>query len=196
MQQLDEDLQATSEKPAYDHILMARCGTIAKADAVFELYKPYERHQPVLIHSRMKASEREAAKQKVKESTLQIHWCVDMFGEGFDLPNLKIAAFHDIRKGLAITLQFAGRFTRTHRDNNLGNATFIANTGEVAVREALKDLYKQNSDWSHLLPMLSQSAIQSEQDLAELLRAFPTASAQLSLQKHSHCSQHSDLPQL
>jgi hypothetical protein len=28
-----------------------------------------------------------------------------MLGEGFDLPELKIAAFHDIRKTLAVTLQ-------------------------------------------------------------------------------------------
>jgi hypothetical protein len=51
--------------------------------------------------------------------------CVDMLGEGFDLPELKIAAFHDIRKSLAVTLQLAGRFTRFRPD--LGEATFIAN---------------------------------------------------------------------
>ena len=47
-----------------------------------------------------------------------------MLGEGFDLPELKIAAFHDVKKSLPITLQFAGRFTRTSRDNNLGKASF------------------------------------------------------------------------
>jgi hypothetical protein len=31
-----------------------------------------------------------------------------MLGEGFDMPELKIAAFHDIKKSLAITLQLAG----------------------------------------------------------------------------------------
>jgi hypothetical protein len=39
--------------------------------------------------------------------------CVDMLDEGFDLPELKIAAFHDIRKSLAVTLQLAGRFRVT-----------------------------------------------------------------------------------
>ena len=33
-------------------------------------------------------------------------------GEGFDLPDLKVAALHDIHKSLAVTLQFIGRFTR------------------------------------------------------------------------------------
>ena len=63
---------------------------------------------------------------------------VDMLGEGFDLPQLKIAAFHDIRKSLPVTLQFAGRFTRTSIDDNLGNATFIANLADVKVKEELE----------------------------------------------------------
>ena len=52
-----------------------------------------------------------------------------MLGEGFDLPQLKIAAFHDIRKSLAVTLQLAGRFTRSRQD--LGEATFIANIADL-----------------------------------------------------------------
>jgi len=62
-----------------------------------------------------------------------------MLGEGFDLPELKIAAFHDIRKTLAVTLQLAGRFTRKRPD--LGHATFIANTADVQVQDELRKLY-------------------------------------------------------
>ena len=43
-----------------------------------------------------------------------------MFGEGFDMPKLKIAAFHDIKKSLPTTLQLIGRFTRTSMDDSLG----------------------------------------------------------------------------
>ena len=39
--------------------------------------------------------------------------CVNMLGEGFDLPELKIVALHDLHKSLPILLQFAGRFSRT-----------------------------------------------------------------------------------
>ncbi|PAC30611.1 hypothetical protein CEJ87_18090 [Caldifermentibacillus hisashii] len=41
--------------------------------------------------------------------------CVNMFGEGIDIPNLKIAAIHDKYKSLPITLQFIGRFARTKK---------------------------------------------------------------------------------
>ncbi|MFO6295853.1 helicase-related protein, partial [Pseudomonas aeruginosa] len=41
--------------------------------------------------------------------------CVDMLAEGYDLPNLKIAALHDHHKSLAVTLQFIGRITRVNK---------------------------------------------------------------------------------
>ncbi|HUZ59245.1 MAG TPA: hypothetical protein VMU83_10720 [Hanamia sp.] len=60
--------------------------------------------------------------------------CVDMLGEGFDLPNLKIAAFHNIRKSLPITIQLAGRFTRTKFDENLGVASIVVNLKDADVK--------------------------------------------------------------
>ena len=74
-----------------------------------------------------------------------------MLGEGFDLPELKIAAFHDIRKSLPITLQFAGRFTRTKYDEKLGHASFVANIADLDVRAELEDLYADGANWNQLL---------------------------------------------
>ena len=48
-----------------------------------------------------------------------------MLGEGFDFPNLKIAAIHSPHKSLVSTLQFIGRFARTNAEN-IGTAKFIA----------------------------------------------------------------------
>ena len=76
--------------------------------------------------------------------------CVNMLGEGFDLPELKIAAFHDIRKSLPITLQFAGRFTRTSRDAKLGDASFIANLADLKVQQELDSLYEEDAEFSSM----------------------------------------------
>lgn len=84
-----------------------------------------------------------------------------MLGEGFDLPQLKIAAFHDIRKSLP-ALQFAGRFTRTSIDSTLGNATFIANIAIAETEEELSELYAQDSDWNLLLSNLSSGQINEQ----------------------------------
>jgi superfamily II DNA/RNA helicase len=39
--------------------------------------------------------------------------CVDMLGEGFDMPNLKIAAFHDNRRSLGPAIRRVGLLART-----------------------------------------------------------------------------------
>ncbi len=93
-----------------------------------------------------------------------------MLGEGFDLPELKIAAFHDIRKTLAVTLQLAGRFTRARSD--LGDATFIANTADINVQEELRKLYARDPDWNVLLPELSERMIGEQLSSEDFFRRF------------------------
>lgn len=95
----------------YNHILMARCATKERAEKVYEIYKIHTDLNPVVIYSN--CHDYRNVYQKILRKEAKIIVCVDMLGEGFDLPELKIAAFHDIRKSLPITLQFAGRFTRT-----------------------------------------------------------------------------------
>ena len=93
-----------------------------------------------------------------------------MLGEGFDLPELKIAAFHDIRKSLAVTLQLAGRFTRTRVD--LGEAVFIANTADTVVCDELRKLYSREPDWNVLLPELADEVVEQRISLQEFLEGF------------------------
>ena len=154
----------------YDHILMARCENKTRASDIFKLYKQYADLNPILIHSSIKN------KSNIKKSIVlknhRIIVCVDMLGEGFDLPELKIAAFHDIRKSLPITLQFAGRFTRTSRDAKLGKASFIANLHQPNTDKEIMLLYAKESNWNSLLPSLSQNATEQQIDLKEFLTDF------------------------
>lgn len=152
------------------HILMARVETVRHAEKVFEIYARHPEFNPVQLHTGVPGKAREAARQKVLSKDARIVVCVDMLGEGFDLPELKIAAFHDIRKTLAVTLQLAGRFTRSRQD--LGDATFIANTADVTVREELRKLYTREPDWNVLLPQLSDTMIGEQQSLQEFLHGF------------------------
>ena len=165
VQKLREDIAN-----GFDHILMARCENKSRAEEVYNIYSQYNDLFPVLIHSTI------LGKNKIKEEIVnrqhKIIVCVDMLGEGFDLPELKIAAFHDIRKSLPITLQFAGRFTRTSRDTNLGNASFIANLHQPKINDELSLLYAKESNWNSLLPTLSLQATQEQVDLQEFLSGF------------------------
>ncbi|MDR4484114.1 MAG: DEAD/DEAH box helicase family protein [Nitrospirales bacterium] len=153
------------------HILMARVGNVKRANEVFALYNQYPEFNPVQLHTGIKSlRQREEIRRKIITGESRIVVCVDMLGEGFDLPQLKIAAFHDIRKTLAVTLQLAGRFTRARPE--LGDATFIANTADVNVQDELRKLYSRDPDWNSLLPQLSDRMVGEQVSLQEFLRGF------------------------
>lgn len=134
----------------WPHLVMARAGTIDSAKALHGKYVArLGEFSPQLIHSNMGVVARREALRKLRAGEASIIVCVNMLGEGFDLPELKIAALHDKHKSEAITLQFVGRFTRSRAD--LGNATVIANVAMDDVNERLKVLYAEDADWNYLL---------------------------------------------
>lgn len=154
----------------YNQILMARCGSQKKAEEVFEYYKYYLDLNPILIHS--KVLEKNLVLERIKNKEHKIIVCVDMLGEGFDLPELKIAAFHDVRKSLPITLQFAGRFTRSSYDEELGEASFIVNIADIDVSNELSELYSQDANWNSLLSSISSGEISNKLDFERLIEGF------------------------
>lgn len=163
------------------HILMARVETVSRARQVFEIYKQYAEFNPVQIHTGIKTpSTRKKILADLLSGKSRIVVCVDMLGEGFDLPELKIAAFHDIKKSLAITLQLAGRFTRARDD--LGEPTFIANIADVKVREELKKLYEHEADWNVLLEQRGDAAIDEQISLQQFASGFLDLPSDLPLQ--------------
>lgn len=154
-----------------NHVLMARVANIERARQVFSLYEQYTEFNPVQLHTGIQSvRERERIRKRIIDGKSRIIVCVDMLGEGFDLPELKIAAFHDIRKSLPVTLQLAGRFSRSKV--GLGKATFIANIGDVRVREELRKLYSQDADWNHLLPDTSAAITREQVSLREFIDGF------------------------
>ena len=165
VEKLREDLDN-----GFNHILMARCENKPRAEEVYTLYENHTDLNPIIVHSSIKGK-KEILEQIVKGEH-KIIIAVNMLGEGFDLPQLKIAAFHDIRKSLPITLQFAGRFTRTSTDNDLGTATFIANLADADTENELSELYAQDSDWNLLLSTLSDEQIGEQIDFNEFIQGF------------------------
>lgn len=152
----------------FTHILLARTDTREKADKLFrEIYAPkYPELHPALIYTGV--PKRKALIEAIREGEHEIVVCVDMFGEGFDLPNLKIAAMHAVHGSLAIALQFTGRFTRAAP--GIGSATLVANIADVRVHDAIEELYAEDADWNELIPELSAKAIQTQLDFSDFLQ--------------------------
>jgi len=153
------ELLVADIEAGFDHILMARCATIPKANKIFELYAELgARFEPVVIHSKSKQRERDLEQIRTRQSRVVV--CVDMFGEGFDLPELKIAAIHDQHQSPAVTLQFIGRLTRT--DPRLGTAKFVANIANQRADSPMKLLYEESADWSLIIREVSAERINRE----------------------------------
>lgn len=154
-----------------DHILMARCKEKDRVEGIFSIYKKHaSEFNPLIITSDLNNSEYLEAIRKLQNRETRIIICVDMLGEGFDLPNLKIAALHDTHKSLAITLQFIGRFTRI--DPNVGDATVVINIDDPKVNKELESLYSEDADWNILLKQKSESTIQKEIDFHNFINNF------------------------
>jgi len=150
-----------------NHLMMVRCSKIERAEEVVELYKKLAPDlSPQLIHSEQSGNK--AVIEDLKAGRIRIAVCVNMLGEGFDLPQLKIAAIHDLHKSLAILLQFTGRFTRSAGEN-IGDATIVANIAEPNVSAALERLYSEDADWNEVLSELSSEAAQEHAKLVAFL---------------------------
>jgi hypothetical protein len=150
-----------------NHTIMARCETIGRARALHALYETLApEHSPMLVHSEEPPSAEDMAKLRAGKTRIIV--CVDMLGEGFDLPQLKIAAIHDTHKSLAVLLQFTGRFTRT-AGPDIGDATVIANIADQAVSDALDRLYSEDADWNSLLSEFSSKATLEHAALVDFL---------------------------
>ncbi|WP_238116812.1 DEAD/DEAH box helicase [Vibrio cincinnatiensis] len=159
-------------RDGFDHIVMARASTIKRATQIFELYAKEKDLNPVLINSKVK--KKSEVLQAIKNREHKIIVCVDMLGEGFDLPQLKISAIHDPHKSINIMLQFTGRFTRSTK--NVGDAKFIANIANPNVNESLEELYKEDSDWNNVISDISSRKISDEKEYQAFRSEFSTQS--------------------
>lgn len=154
-----------------NHLAMARCQTIDRAKNLHQLYSAmFPEFRPVIVHSQQSIRERRANLAALRRFESRVIICVDMLGEGFDLPELKIAGLHDPHKSIAVTIQFVGRFTR--QDPRLGDATVIANTGVDDIDRSLAKLYAEDADWNALVEALSTAKIDRQVRRAEMFKGF------------------------
>lgn len=155
-----------------DHLLMARVSSVARAK---ELVKLYETLAPDLNPIRIDTGLTESTRKKRHGNLLardsQAVVCVNMLGEGFDLPALKVAAIHDPQKSLAVTLQFIGRFTRVGGEA-LGDASAFVPLQVAGVDDRLRKLYGEDADWNEVIQDLTEREVGREKERSEFEFAF------------------------
>ena len=155
-----------------DHLLMARASSIRRAEDIQKIYAELAPElSPVVVHSQSGRKNLTAALDAIGSRKSRVLVCVDMFGEGFDLPQLKVAALHDQHRSLGITLQFIGRFARGG-SGSLGDATVVAARSEVRQDESLRRLYAEDADWDRIIEDLSSRSVEEQAEIDEFTKAF------------------------
>lgn len=145
-----------------DHILMARVDRIGRTEEIRDLYVNLAADlAPVVVTSRLNNRDRQIALNALDTRDSRIVVCVDMLGEGFDLPALKVAAIHNPHKSLGVTLQYVGRFARATGDNTERASVFVGRPeGDYDPR--LRRLFAEDADWNSIISDLSASATDDE----------------------------------
>lgn len=155
-----------------DHVVMARVARVGRAPDVMAKYESIAADlNPVIVHSTLGATDRKAALDAVKSGASRIVVCVNMLGEGFDLPTLKIAAIHDAHRSLGVTLQFVGRFARTS-GRALGDATVVVGRADRSFDPQLRALYSEDADWNRIIRDLSSHAVGEQQEVSDFEARF------------------------
>lgn len=164
-----------------DHLLMARVQSIRRADEIVRMYEEIAPDlNPVRVDSKMSEPRQRVSLAKVRSGESRVIVCVDMLGEGFDLPKLKIAAIHDPHKSLSVTLQFIGRFARVGGED-LGEASVFVPRPVGEIDERLRRLYGEDADWNILIRDLSQAQVELEKDRSEFEIAFNSVPGEVAM---------------
>lgn len=159
-----------------DHRIIIRTDRKHDADQLHAIYKAHTELTLVVIHSKLGNATISSRIKQLTSGEIDGVICVDMMGEGYDFPALKIAAVHIPHKSLAITLQFVGRISRT---NTLEGETATLIAGEHEFKIDSHQLYKEDTkDWSIILPDLHKLKIQKTEDEQEFFDSFENLSEQ------------------
>lgn len=165
VQQLNEDLAN-----GFDHRLFIRAATIRAAQDLVPLYRGLGISVEA-INSRLTKRQQDQVEAKLISGELIAIVCVDMFGEGYDFPKLKVAALHAPHKSLVPTIQFIGRFARI--DAATGQPTLIAPT--FRIREATASLLKEGVELAQMIDDAALAQIQGSVEDQEFIESLPVS---------------------
>ncbi|MCC6836673.1 MAG: DEAD/DEAH box helicase family protein [Cytophagales bacterium] len=152
-----------------DHYVLIRTEKLEHAKQLLKVYQENTKLNIRKIDSSQTYSYILKTIKALKDKKLDGIICVNMLGEGFDFPNLKIAAIHAHHKSLAVTLQFIGRFTRTNAPN-IGTAKFLSTQADITLGK--QQLYFEGAIWDELIVSLSEDRVEIEDEAKSVVESF------------------------
>lgn len=158
----------------YSHRVMVRTDGRSRAKELLQVYERVTRLRLSIITGTNSLTYVRKRLAELRNGDLDGIVCVNMMGEGFDFPSLKIAAVHAPHKSLSVTLQFVGRFARTS-GSQLGPATFLAIPSDIEIQATR--LYDSGAVWQELIHNLAAIRVSQESETREVLQSFTELNA-------------------
>ncbi|WP_343083891.1 DEAD/DEAH box helicase [Blautia producta] len=175
--EMAEQVFLSDREKGLNHYLMVRTNSKSDALKLEKLYRENTELKLRRIDSSMSNLIVKKCIEELKSEKLDGIICVDMLGEGFDFPSLKIAAIHSPHKSLASTLQFIGRFARTNAPN-IGTAKFIAlNDEELEIEN--NRLYASDAIWQDMIIYMSESKSKEEEENKKYFEDYKKSTSQM-----------------
>ena len=163
------DVLRADRDSGLNHYVMVRTDTLTRANALVEVYQQHTQLRLALIHSRVANVRVKAILADLEAGTLDGIICVNMLGEGFNFPRLKVAAIHAPHKSLEVTLKFIGRFARTNAPD-IGEAKFVAIRNDIELEG--ERLFDDGAVWQDIIQNLAYGRVAEEIEIREALDAF------------------------
>jgi hypothetical protein len=152
-----------------EHLVMVRTDSLRRAKELKAIYDASTNLRLAFVNGQHTLKHVKGIIQELNAGMVDGIVCVNMFGEGFNLPRLKIAAVHSPHRSLAVTLQFIGRFARAGMPG-IGSATFLAEPTESS--EELGELYETGAVWRDIVRNLAEARVEAEVRTREILDSF------------------------
>src|SRR5581483_228164 len=131
-------------KAGLTHCLMVRTDRLNRAAELAYVYRTNTKLKLEIVDSRSSGHKVKTILAQLASGELDGIICVNMLGEGFNFPRLKVAAIHSPHRSLEVTLQFIGRFARTNAPG-LGEAKFLAVPSEIDLEG--RRLFEEGAMW-------------------------------------------------
>lgn len=169
--------------PAYSTSkMLIRVSSVQRAITVQAIYKRLGLDADV-IHSRKSPLEREKIATKWRTGVARALVAVNMMGEGVDIHDLRLLAYHDKHRSKEATIQIIGRLARTGHAGPQTSAVIFERDVEILseLRGAVGALYQEDASWSTLLPTLVDDPIGVQIQDHDYLAGFSSTPVSITL---------------
>lgn len=182
--QIAEEVATVLSEPAHaTSTLLVRAANRGRAADLARLYGDRGISVKVL-HSGLSRSTQESIVEALRTGEQRGVVVIGMLIEGFDLPSLRIVAYHDKHKSLPATAQLIGRLARV--DDQFPQASVLVTARDIDVfpelQGVVRELYDEDPDWGLLLPGIIDDQIAEAMANREYIQTFSAPPPALSLE--------------